>query len=350
MPGSSFSTAADPIIGARRAAAAAGNKRVLTMNRLVSLVVLAWLCWIGPASAAPLRLSYSIVGPPVAAVWMAYETGAFKRHGLDVQLVYIPSSVTNIQALLGGSLEVAVPGLSGVVLAAARGAPVLAIGATMNRPPMVLYVQPEITRTEQIKGQTLGITRFNSTAHSVTLLMLRKLGMAQSVSMRPLGGGPEVQAAFDQKQIAGMVTSVRPRSPANSLINAADLEIPVAMNVFAVTADFLQKNSQTAERVMRAYIEGVAALNHDRDTALKVLARYLKRNEPAFLDEMHKVAVQFTDKTPRVDPRTVATVLEFEPVKGVDAETLTPKVIDSRIVDKLEKEGFIEKAFAKGAR
>jgi hypothetical protein len=65
---------------------------------------------------------------------------------------------------------------------------------------------------------------------------------------------------------------------------------------------------------------------------------------------MHKVAVQFSDKTPRVDPRTVATVLEFEPVKGVDAETLTQKTIDNRIVDKLEKEGFIEKAFAKGTR
>ena len=59
------------------------------MNRLVSLVVFAWLCWIGPASAAPLRLSYSIVGPPGAAVWMTHETGAFKRYGLDVQLVYI---------------------------------------------------------------------------------------------------------------------------------------------------------------------------------------------------------------------------------------------------------------------
>jgi ABC-type nitrate/sulfonate/bicarbonate transport system substrate-binding protein len=49
------------------------------------------------ASAAPLRLSYSLVGPPVAAVWMTHEIGAFKRHGLDVQLVYIPSSVTNIR-------------------------------------------------------------------------------------------------------------------------------------------------------------------------------------------------------------------------------------------------------------
>ena len=59
--------------------------------------------------------------------------------------------------------------------------------------------------------------------------------------MRPLGGNPEVQAAFEQKQIAGMVTSVRPRSPANCLMNAADLEVPFAMNAIAVTPEFLQK-------------------------------------------------------------------------------------------------------------
>ena len=47
---------------------------------------------------------------------MAYETGRFKKYGLDVQLIYIPSSGTNIQALLGGSLDVSAPGISALPL------------------------------------------------------------------------------------------------------------------------------------------------------------------------------------------------------------------------------------------
>ena len=108
------------------------------MKTLTALLLALWFSSAALLSASPFRLSYSIVGPPVAGVWMTYETGAFKRYGLDVQLVYIPSSETNIQALLGGSLDVAVPGISGVVLAAARGASVVAVAATMNRPPMSL--------------------------------------------------------------------------------------------------------------------------------------------------------------------------------------------------------------------
>ena len=116
---------------------------------------------------------------------MAHETGAFKKYGLDVQLIYIPSSGMNIQALLGGSLDVSAPGISGVVLAAARGAPVLAIAAMTNRPAMTLYVHPEITRADQLKGQTLGISRFNSTGHTVTTLILRKLGLEKSAHHAP---------------------------------------------------------------------------------------------------------------------------------------------------------------------
>jgi NitT/TauT family transport system substrate-binding protein len=131
-------------------------ERLAGMKTLRPLVVMLWLCGVGEVFAAPIRLSYSVVGPTVAGVWMAHETGAFKKYGLDVQLIYISSSGMNIQALLGGSLDVSAPGISGVVLAAARGAPVLTIAAMTNRPPMTLYVQPEITRADQLKGQTLG--------------------------------------------------------------------------------------------------------------------------------------------------------------------------------------------------
>jgi ABC-type nitrate/sulfonate/bicarbonate transport system substrate-binding protein len=168
--------------------------------------------------------------------------------------------------------------------------------------------------------------------------------------MRPLGGTPEMQAAFEQKQVAGIVTGVKPAAPSRALLSAFDLDIPFAMNVMAITRDFLQKNPDTVERAVKAYIEAVAAMNQDKPATLRVLAKYFKRSDPDFLDETYRLVTRFTEKIPRVDARNVATVLEFEPVKGVDAETLGPKVIDNSVVDKLAKEGFIDKAFAKVGR
>jgi len=122
------------------------------------------------------------------------------------------------------------------------------------------------------------------------------------------------------------------------------------MNVLANTLDFLRNHPNTADRALRAYIEAVGVMNHDKELTLKVLAKYFKRSDPAFLDEMYAIATRYIEKTPRVNARNVATTLEFKPVKGIDAETLTAKVIDNSLVDKLAREGFIKQVFGKGIR
>ena len=64
---------------------------------------------------------------------------------------------------------------------------------------------------------------------------------------------------------------------------------------------------------------------------------------------MDTIAVQFTDRAPRIGRCAVVTVREFEPVKDADAETAAIAV-DNSSVDRLAKEGFIEKACGKAIR
>jgi ABC-type nitrate/sulfonate/bicarbonate transport system substrate-binding protein len=322
------------------------NKKVSVSLLVAAMLLLAR----NQAAAATLRFAYASIAPPLSGVWAAQETGAFKKYGLDVQLIYISSSATNAQALLGGSLEVATPGGTSAVLLAARGAPIVAIGSVMNRPPMTLYVQPEIIRPEHLRGQTIGITRFGSTGHSVSTLMLRNLGLTQSVTLRPVGGNPELQAAFEQKIIAGFVSTVKPKTPARPLANAADLDIPYAMNLITVTQDFLRTNPDTAERLLKAYIEGVGLMIRDKGLATKIFSKYLKRSDPGFLEETYSIVSGFLERVPRVDPRTIATAIEIESIKGATAEQLAEKLIDNSIVDRLVKEGFTDKVFGKTKR
>lgn len=303
-----------------------------------------------PAAAAPLRFAYASVAPPLSGVWAAQETGAFKKYGLDVQLIYISSSATNAQALVGGSLEVATPGGTSAVLLATRGAPIVAIGSVMNRPPMTLYVQPEISRPEQLRGQAIGITRFGSTGHAISTLMLRNMGLTQAVTLRPVGGNPELQAAFEQKLISGFVTTVKPKAAARPLANAVDLDVPYAMNLITVTQDFLKANSDTAERLLKAYIEGVGSMIRDKALAAKIFTKYFKRSDAEFLDETYSIVVKFLERVPRVDPRTIATAIEIESVKGASVEQLADRLIDNSIVDRLVKEGFTERVFGKSGR
>src|SRR5258706_1716075 len=302
------------------------------------------------AGAAPLRFSYGAIAANTAGIWMAEGSGAFKRQGLDVQFVYISSSATNVQALLSGSIDVMVGGSSGIVSAAARDEPIVGVGSQMNRPPASLDVQPEISEAAQLKGQTLGISRPNSSTHVLSALVMRKLGLEHAVTLRPFGDIPAIVAAFDRKLIAGMVNTVAPKGPARVLANAADLDIPYAMSVFGVSRNYLQNNRATIERVLRAYVEGVAMMVHNKLLATKILAKYLQRTDPAFLDETYNLVRNYTERVPRLDPRVVPLLLEFDPVKGVDAETMAAKLIDNSIVDQPIVENFIDKQFGKELR
>jgi ABC-type nitrate/sulfonate/bicarbonate transport system substrate-binding protein len=278
---------------------------------------------------------------------MAEELGLFKKNGLDAQLIYIASSATSVQALLGGSVQVITPGSSGVIIAAARGVPVVAVAASTRRAPFALFTHPEITRPEELKGKVMGVTRFNSTTHMLTVLILRKLGLENYVSVRQMGDVPSMHRAFEQKIIAGMVSSYGPQASHRALTDAVQLEIPYAGSMMTVTQLFLKEKRNTVERVLRGYIEGMAVFLKQKALAKKILAKYIRRDQNDFLEETYETASKYLEPVPRVDPRIVPAILGFADMKDVDPADVAAKAIDDSILDKLQREKFYDTLFPK---
>ena len=71
----------------------------------------------------PFTISYASVSGTRGPLWIARDLGLFAKYGLDVDLVYIASGVTSVNALLGGSVDIIAASGSSVVSAASRGAP-----------------------------------------------------------------------------------------------------------------------------------------------------------------------------------------------------------------------------------
>ena len=314
-----------------------------------AIVLLAYVFICAPVSvlAEPVRISYSAISWLMTPVWMADELGLFKKYNLAAQLIYIPSSATSVQSLLGGSVDVITPGSSGVVIAAARGVPVAAVAASTRRAPFTLFTQPEIARPEELKGKVTGVTRFNSTTHMLTVLILRKLHLEIFVSVRQMGDVPAMHNAFEQKLIAGMVSSYPPKARHRALTDAVALEIPYAGSMMTVTRSFLHERRDTVERVLRAYVEGMAAFLGHKERAKNVLAKYMRRNQPEFLEETFDTASKYLEPIPRVDPRIVPTILDFAGMKEVNADEVAARVIDNSLLDKLQKEKVFENLFGK---
>ena len=222
----------------------------------------------------------------MSAVWMAKEIGAFERNGLNAELVYISSGATTIQALVGGSVQAALGASNAVVAATLKGAPIIAVGGNSSRPGMQLWVQPEIQRAEQLQGKTLAITRFGSTSDFVTRLILRKLNLEGKTELRQFGGVVEADMGFRARQAEGRVSSQAPGPKAKMLVDAAELGIPFSMNLLAVSNDYLSKSPKSVEAIVRAYIEGIAALKTQKSAGAQAVreihgaARRQRRDAP----------------------------------------------------------------------
>src|SRR6185295_2972212 len=283
-----------------------------------------------------ITFAYASISPSMSAVWMAKEIGAFERNGLNAELVYISSGATTIQALVGGSVQAALGASNAVVAATLKGAPILAVGGNSSRPGMQLWVQPEIQRAEQLAGKTLAITRFGSTSDFVTRLILRKLNLEGKTELRQFGGVVEADLGFRARQAEGRVSSQAPGPQAKMLVDAAELGIPFSMNLLAVSNDYLLKSPKSVDAIVRAYIEGIAALKTRKAQALKLLEKYMGARGGS--SEAHfEFVSKYLDAIPRVDPAAVDTVLEMVGAKGA----AKAKLFDNAIVDRMTQEGFI---------
>lgn len=320
----------------------------MRMCRLaISLLILLAATPLAQSAELPrerITFAYASISPSMSAVWMAKEIGAFERNGLNADLVYIASGATTIQALVSGSVQAALGASNAVVAATIKGAPIIAVGGNSSRPGMQLWVQPEIQRAEQLQGKTLAITRFGSTSDFVTRLILRKLNLEGKADLRQFGGVVEADLGFRTRQAEGRVSSQAPGPKARMLVDAADLGIPFSMNLLAVSQDYLAKSPKAVEAIVRAYIEGIAALKTRKAQALKLFEKYMGQRGGS-AEMHHEFVMKYLDSVPRIDPAAVDTILEMV------GEKSAPKVklYDNAIVDRLVHEGFTDKLY-KGAK
>ena len=113
------------------------------------------------------------------------------------------------------------------------------------------------------------------------------------------------------------------------------------MNTIAVSRDYYRRNPETVERMVRAYAEGVAFMNQQKEKALKIIAKYAHFADAKAAEEHYRDSVTYLERIPRAEPEAVQTILEFMGKKGLPIETFA----DNSIVDRLVRAGFVEQIY-----
>lgn len=295
------------------------------------------------------RINWTAVTGAQSGMFMAQQEGLFKKNGLDVELVHIPSSSRGIQTILAGEIAFSFMDGANEVQADLKGANIALVAGATNRQVFSLMARPQSKKISDLKGKKIGITRIGSSTHTSALFALGTAGLKPSdYQILPLMEVPNILTALMAGQVdAGVVsppTNSRARKAGlNELMNLAK-EGPEYVSVGVGTSrSYINANEDTVRRVVRSYAEGVYLFKTNKAMALKMIQNQLKVKDVDIQEDTYNQFRQYLEYPPYVSRKAMEAVIADIAEKEPAARSAKPDdFIDMRFVAELEKDGFFK--------
>src|SRR5512135_1616376 len=322
---------------------------------VLALVVL--IAAVGARAEDKIRIAYSSTDT-LNQIWtIPQEAGFYKKNGLDVDLVYIGSTTVGIAAIVSQDVQVGNAAGSGVANAAVRGADTVSVACPINVLAYELVVLDSIKSPEDLKGKSIGISRFGSVSDVAARELLKGLGLRpqEDVKILQVGGASERAAGFSRGVIAGFpsppgnVNLIPGGLPHRILADMADLKKPYPLPfICAVTTkSYLAKNRSVVKRVVMSLIEASHYFKTNKEGTQKIVAKYLRGANKAYLDASYNSTVKILERVPYTTREGMKIQLDDALKQSPGSKVTVDSLIDDSIVRELEKEGFIDKVYGK---
>jgi NitT/TauT family transport system substrate-binding protein len=301
---------------------------------------------VSAAESPRFLVSYGGTGGYQLPLWVNRELGFSKKYGVDLETILIQAGSPNIQALLGGSLQLTQTAASSAIIGANQGAPIVIVATIENKLPMLLISRPEIKEPQQLRGKVIGINRFGGSNDAAVLMALKAWKMEpKDISMLQTGGTSARMAALISKKVDATVQSYPEIYQARKL----------GMNVLAdigdfgyytntsniVTRSYLQQNRAAIKGFIKGQIEGIHYVKTNKAGSIKILRKYLQITD----NEAVEGTYEFFSKRLLRSPRT-----ELEGIKNILNSIGSPQknpadFVDMSLLDEIAKEGFVQKLY-----
>jgi NitT/TauT family transport system substrate-binding protein len=297
------------------------------------------------------RVVYSAIGSSQSPLWIAHEGGIFKKHGLDVDLLYVGGGSRAAQVILSGEVPVAMFNGGSVISADIAGADLVNVASGMNVLPFFLVVGPTIKRVEDLKGRSVAVTRIGSATDFALRFAAEKWAVKpeRDFTVLQLGGQPEMMAALKTGAIHGAMlnaefTILARREGYRDLADASALGLAFPGSGLNTSRSFIRSRRDTMVRILRAYVDAVHYGRTQKSFAVGVLGKYLKNQDLPFLEAVHDLYLnRYIPRVPYPSVEAMKTALDDIAARDPRARPLRPEqFIDASLMLELEKEGFIK--------
>jgi NitT/TauT family transport system substrate-binding protein len=330
-----------------------------TYRGLFVAVTFALIVIAGPEARAQekIRIAYSSTDTLNSLWTIAGDAGFYKKHGLDAEVIYIGSSTISAAAVVSSDVQIA--NIAGSVVAASgvRGGDLVSVACFINVLAYELVVLDSVKSAEDLKGKSIGISRFGSVSDVAARELVKGLGLKpmEDVKILQVGGASERAAGFSRGVIAGFpsppgnIHLIPGKLPHRILADMGDLPKPYPLPfICAVTTKaYLAKNRPVVKNMVMALVEAGHFFRTNKEATQKIVAKHLRGTNQAYLDASYQSTTKILERVPYTTREGMQIQLEEALKQNPGSKVTVDSLIDDSVVREIEKEGFIDKVYGK---
>jgi NitT/TauT family transport system substrate-binding protein len=216
------------------------------------------------------------------------KAGIFKRHGLQLEMIYTSGSGETLQPVISGSVDLGLAvGTLGAMAAYAKGAPVRIIGAQATGAADYWYAKnPAIKTLKDTNGHTIAFSTNGSSTHSIVRAFVDEYKL--TAKPQPTGNPSATLTAvmtdqvdvgwasppFGLKEMEEGKIHLVARATDAALVRGQTIRVLVA------NADALVKRKEVIDRFMKAYRESIDYLYSSNPQVMADYAEFARVSEP----------------------------------------------------------------------
>lgn len=296
---------------------------------------------------------YGSTDGAIAPLWFAKETKLFEKRGLDVRLVGMGTGAVSLRALIANDLEIASLSASGLVQAALQGADTIILSAAIDGFVFKVFGAPDMTSPAQLKGKTLGVSRYGATSDFAVRLALKKWGLnpERDLNILQVGTTQDTLRAMQTKRLdagvlSGTASLMARKAGFRELGDLAGLGLHYPMAPIGTTKSYVQKNEGLVKEFMLAYIEAIRDFKRNKEAALKVLKKYTRNDDPEVLEDSYSNYANKYLALPMPTADGIRTILTELSVTVPAAKNADPdQFVAYKIAREIEASGFVKRLY-----
>ena len=286
--------------------------------------------------------------------WIAKEAGILKKHGLDLDLIFINGSVRGIQSLIAGDLSYSGAVGTAVINAKLAGADIAIIQSQMNTLPYFIIGNAKIKSPEDLKGRSAAVHIPGTSADFAMRLALSKVGIPYSdIKAVTVGGAPARLASVTNGQMDFTVVTDGERIQGEKMglkviIDMAKLNVPFQFNCSVTTRTKIRDNPDEVRRVVWSMAESIHFFKTRKEESIKIMQKYTRGLPRHVLEGAHAANSELLveDTYPTIDG--LRNTLEVQSATDPRAAKVKAEdMVELRFVDEMKKSGFVDKLYGR---